>query len=81
MNSRKDPISRRRFIQLGATGTSLAMTVPSANASHQMNYRPLGDTGLEVSEVSFGTYGFDNPALLSAALDAGSNSICTSGEY
>ena len=36
-----------------------------------MRYRPLGATGLEVSEVSFGSYGFDNPALLSAALDAG----------
>jgi predicted aldo/keto reductase-like oxidoreductase len=34
-----------------------------------------------VSAVSFGSYGFDNPALLSAALDAGMTTICTSGSY
>jgi len=34
-----------------------------------------------VSEVSFGSYGFDNPALLSAAVDAGINFVCTSAGY
>ena len=81
MTSRRDSINRRRFIQLGATGTSLAMTSPTSAASPQMRYRSLGNTGLKVSEISFGTYGFDNPALLSAALDAGINFICTCADY
>jgi aryl-alcohol dehydrogenase-like predicted oxidoreductase len=46
-----------------------------------MRYRPLGKTGLKVSEISFGTYGFNNPALLSAALDAGINLVCTCADY
>jgi aryl-alcohol dehydrogenase-like predicted oxidoreductase len=46
-----------------------------------MRYRPLGKTGLEVSEIAFGSYGLDNPALLSAALDAGINFICTCADY
>jgi aryl-alcohol dehydrogenase-like predicted oxidoreductase len=46
-----------------------------------MRYRPLGNTGLRVSEVSFGTYGFSNPALLTAALDRGINLICTCADY
>jgi predicted aldo/keto reductase-like oxidoreductase len=46
-----------------------------------MRYRPLGKTGLKVSEISFGTYGFSNPALLSAALEAGINLICTCADY
>jgi aryl-alcohol dehydrogenase-like predicted oxidoreductase len=46
-----------------------------------MRYRPLGKTGLKASEISFGTYGFDNPALLTAALDAGINLICTCADY
>jgi len=46
-----------------------------------MRYRPLGKTGLKVSEVAFGTYGFENPELLRAGLDAGINLICTCAEY
>jgi aryl-alcohol dehydrogenase-like predicted oxidoreductase len=46
-----------------------------------MRYRPLGHTGLQVSEVAFGAHGVDNPPLMSAALDAGINTFCTSGGY
>jgi hypothetical protein len=41
-------------------------------APAEMRFRQLGATGLEFSEISFGSYGFDNPALLMAALDQGS---------
>jgi predicted aldo/keto reductase-like oxidoreductase len=46
-----------------------------------MRYRPLGRTGLEVSEIAFGAHGVDNPPLARAALDAGINTFCTSGQY
>jgi len=46
-----------------------------------MRYRPLGKTGLVVSEITFGAHGVDNPSLMRAALDAGINTFFTSGEY
>ena len=77
-------IGRRRFIQLGAVSTGVAAGRVSGalpSASPEMRYRPLGKTGLKVSEVAFGTYGFENPELLRAGLDAGINLICTCSEY
>ncbi len=46
-----------------------------------MRYRPLGATGLRVSEVAFGAHGVDSAALMAAALEAGVNTFCTSGGY
>jgi aryl-alcohol dehydrogenase-like predicted oxidoreductase len=46
-----------------------------------MRYRPLGRTGLKVSEIAFGAHQVDNPSLMQAALDAGINTFCTSGSY
>jgi len=81
-------IDRRKFLKLGAATSGLAIggcgradDVMADVSDLEMRYRPLGGTGLKVSAVSFGSYGFDNPALLSAALDAGMTTICTSGSY
>jgi aryl-alcohol dehydrogenase-like predicted oxidoreductase len=81
-------IDRRKFLKLGAATSGLAIggcgradEVMADVGDLEMRYRPLGGTGLKVSAVSFGSYGFDNPALLSAALDAGMTTICTSGSY
>jgi aryl-alcohol dehydrogenase-like predicted oxidoreductase len=81
-------IDRRKFLKLGAATSSLAIggcgradEVNAEVSDLEMQYRPLGGTGLKVSAVSFGTYGFDNPDLLSAALDAGMTTICTSSSY
>jgi aryl-alcohol dehydrogenase-like predicted oxidoreductase len=81
-------INRRNFLRLGmmtaggAAITSSAAEAPAVTESvSEMKYRPLGKTGLNASEISFGTYGFNNPALLTAALDAGINLICTCGDY
>ena len=86
MSSGRDFMDRRSFIRLGAVttgmavgGVSAAEERPESTSGEGMKYRPLGKTGLKVSEISFGTYGFNNPGLLSAALDAGINFICTSG--
>ena len=74
-------IDRRRFLKLSATASGLAIGCGSSGEKQaetagdvEMRYRPLGNTGLQVSEISFGSAGFDNPALLEAALDAGINS-------
>jgi predicted aldo/keto reductase-like oxidoreductase len=88
MESHVNGIDRRRFLKLGALtsglavgGCSRAESLADDSAPVEMRYRKLGATGLEVSEISFGSYGFDNPALLSAALDQGISTICTSANY
>lgn len=81
-------IDRRSFLRLGAASAGvtlgcgvgrddihLRVTLPD------MHYRALGNTGLEVSEIAFGAHGVDNPPLMSAALEAGINTFCTSGRY
>ncbi|MFH1737890.1 MAG: aldo/keto reductase [bacterium] len=88
MPSNANSIDRRRFVKLSAASTGLALggvsmaeETSKTGADGGMKYRPLGKTGLKVSEIGFGSYGFNNPALLSAALDAGMNFICTSADY
>ena len=77
-------IDRRRFLMLSAAASTLAIGCgPSgerqakSDADLEMRFRPLGNTGLRVSEITFGSAGFDNPALLLAALEAGINTIST----
>jgi len=81
-------IDRRRFLKLGTATAGFALGCgqdnpepPPADAPLAMRYRPLGATGLEVSEISFGAHGVDNPPLMAAALEAGINTFCTSGRY
>jgi aryl-alcohol dehydrogenase-like predicted oxidoreductase len=62
----------------GCGATEEAATTPS---NFELSFRPLGGTGLEVSEVSFGAHGLDRPDLMRAALDAGINTFCVSGNY
>jgi len=88
MTPTRKGIDRRSFLKLGAAtsgfaigGCARAEDYSAEAAEVEMQYRPLGDTGLKVSEVAFGSYGFDNPDLLLAALDAGINTVCTSGSY
>jgi aryl-alcohol dehydrogenase-like predicted oxidoreductase len=80
--------SRREFFRLssGALGLSLLGCEDddhreASTGAGGMRYRPLGNTGLVVSEVAFGAHGVDNPPLMGAALDAGINTFCTSGQY
>jgi aryl-alcohol dehydrogenase-like predicted oxidoreductase len=84
----RNRLDRREFLKLGAAASAFAIggcpPVPDEakkSAETEMRYRPLGGTGLKVSEVSFGAHGLDNPALLPAAIDAGINTFATSGHY
>lgn len=88
MSSISKGIDRRGFLKLGALtsgmavgGCSRAESLTDDSEPLEMRFRDLGATGLKVSEISFGSYGFDNPGLLSAALDAGITTICTSANY
>jgi aryl-alcohol dehydrogenase-like predicted oxidoreductase len=81
-------IDRRSFFKLGAASAGAAVGCgygeaerPVDEAPGQMRYRQLGATGLEVSEISFGAHGVDNPTLMAASLEAGINTFCTSGRY
>lgn len=85
MSASKKSLNRRTFVQMG---TGLGITAATGLAAHsesaeksEMKYRPLGKTGLKVSEVSFGTYGFTNSGLLEEALDNGINFINTCADY
>ncbi|PWB67508.1 MAG: hypothetical protein C3F15_17860 [Holophagae bacterium] len=81
-------IDRRAFLTLGAAASGLAIGCgaarrePAGSAGPAaLSLRPLGGTGLEVSEISFGAHGVDNPPLMAAAVEAGINTFATSGRY
>ena len=81
-------MDRRAFLRLGAAASGFAIGCGAASRGPEgreepaaMRYRPLGSTGLEVSEVSFGAHGVDNPPLVAAAVAAGINTFGTSGQY
>ncbi|MGD8440535.1 MAG: aldo/keto reductase [Holophagae bacterium] len=81
-------LDRRGFLKLGAASAGAALgchggavEVADGAPPGEMRYRPLGATGLRVSEVAFGAHGVDNAALMAAALEAGVNTFCTSGGY
>ena len=88
MVSPRGSIDRRRFLKLGVATTGIGVSACPADAppaesrtSGGMQYRPLGRTGLKVSEIAFGAHQVHNPQLMQAALDAGINTFCTSGSY
>lgn len=79
---------RRAFLRLStlASGAAVACRGPAGSGTEDadpstMRYRPLGTTGLRVSEVTFGSHGTDNVSIMQAALDAGINTFFTSGSY
>lgn len=88
MVSPRPAVDRRRFLKLGAATAGLAGSALRAadtqtadRPTGAMWRRPLGRTGLRVSEIAFGAHQVDNPALMQAALDAGINTFCTAGSY
>jgi len=85
-------MGRREFVRrsaLGALGAGLAGAGiaravgegAEAQAAPTIPKRVLGRTGLEVPEISFGSFGFENGDLLSSALDAGMNLVDTAPSY
>lgn len=81
-------VDRRAFLKLSAASAGAAIGCRGRGSNGEdgaappaMRYRRLGATGLEVSEVAFGAHQVENPTLMAAALEAGINTVCTSGGY
>jgi uncharacterized protein len=54
---------------------------PEWNEAHIRGYRTLGRTGMQMSDISFGTSGLDNVAAVKHALERGVNYFDTSPDY
>ena len=77
---------RRRFLELGAaTGAGLASGLgPATGGAEAPRVRrlvPLGRTGLEVSDISFGSSRLSDPALVRHAFDRGVTYFDTAESY
>lgn len=84
MVDRGNKVNRRAFVHLGAglsVSAGAALLAETAEPKAEMKYRILGRTGLKVSEISFGSYGFSNSGLLEEALNNGFNFVNTCAEY
>lgn len=89
----KKNVNRRVFLKtsvLGTAGTFLGARMfahstrplaPSLQNKTRVITRKLGNTGLELPVVSFGVMRADNPALISAAMDAGIKHFDTAYVY
>jgi len=76
------PMTRRRFLTLGAFGTSAAAQAAVRRERRgEMAYRRLGRTDLMVSEVSLGGSPPPDEPLFSQAMDLGINYVDTSPAY
>ncbi len=54
---------------------------PSWQGSTVRSYRPLGNTGIMMSDISFGGGGIDNPDVVTRAVERGINYFDTSPDY
>lgn len=87
MASQVGRVSRRDFLRASALGLGAAVgagiiePVAAQQKADEIPLRPLGKTGLQVSAIGFGSFGFSNPAVLEAAIDRGVKFICTSADY
>ena len=82
--------NRRDFLRDGAaaglagatlSGTSNFASAQNTSRDYKINYRPLGSTGYQVSEIGFGAMNTRDAELLHAAIDAGINYIDTAHVY
>jgi uncharacterized protein len=84
-------MDRRKFMTQGLLATG-ALSVGKAKADTggsvqkkesppKMKYRRLGRTEMQVSEVCFGTYGWQHTPVLETAVEAGVNLVCTCADY
>lgn len=77
--------SRRRFLGAATSGLAALLGLrPKPVRAEEVaikEFRPLGRTGLKISDVSLGTYGVTQTEVVLAALDAGVNFIDTGPSY
>lgn len=86
MGRRLRGMRRRRFLELGATAgagiaSGLGGGVQAAEAPRIRRLVPLGRTGLEVSDISFGSSRLSDPALVRHAFERGVTYFDTAESY
>lgn len=89
MSEQNDPpgIRRREFLQggvaatLGAAGLPFPSRAKDVSSPGVSSYRRLGRTGLEISDISFGSSRTTDPRLIEHALDRGINYFDTAESY
>lgn len=76
-------LSRRRFFQAmgGAASVLMAGRGADSQARGIRQYRPLGRTGLRVSDIALGSYGGIAPQVVLRALELGINYFDTAPDY
>ena len=77
-------VDRRDFLKLGAgtvLGLAAAPAMPAQSDRRIHSYKTLGRTGLKISDISFGSAGNSDPAVVRHALDSGINYFDTAESY
>ena len=78
-------MDRRRFLQTTGAGALAGLTGVAWGQEEKSpriaRYRPLGRTGIEMSDISLGSYGGISPRLIARAFDLGINYFDTAPDY
>ena len=73
--------SKTQLFLLGRAPTEAKEKSPEWQEAHIRSYRPLGRTGMQMSDISFGCASLDNVATVKRALERGVNYFDTSPDY
>jgi uncharacterized protein len=72
---------KTQFFLLGSPPKEAKEKSPVWQEAHIRSYRPLGRTGMPISDISFGCASLDNVATVKRALERGVNYFDTSPDY
>ncbi|HKA56812.1 MAG TPA: aldo/keto reductase, partial [Candidatus Binatia bacterium] len=72
---------RSQLFLLGRAPTTAEKASLEWQEARVRSYRPLGHTGMQMSDISFGCSGLDNVAVVKRALERGVNYFDTSPDY
>ncbi len=72
---------KSQLFLLGSAPTEAKKQNPEWQEAQVRSYRPLGRTGMQMSDISFGCAGLDNVAVVKRALERGVTYFDTSPDY
>src|SRR6058998_827488 len=72
---------KSQLFLLGSAPTEAKKKNPEWQEAQVHSYRPLGRTGMQMSDISFGCAGLDNVAVVKRALERGVTYFDTSPDY
>jgi predicted aldo/keto reductase-like oxidoreductase len=73
--------SRKYLFLMSDAPTEAAHPDPAWSGSTVRTYRPLGNTGIQMSDISFGGAGISDPDVVTRAVERGINYFDTSPDY